>query len=98
VGVGAIGFGMFAGFGATSEAIYAGLDDRCGPDRCRPSDRADADAGKRQQTIANVGLVLGVTGVALGTALLVTELLMSKRPSASVRERALRAPRAVLSF
>ena len=53
---------VFAGFGLSSDATFRDLSRRCGPSSCGPADRADAESGKRAQTIANVGLVVGVVG------------------------------------
>jgi hypothetical protein len=65
-GVGVVGFALFAGFGAASASTASDLDE-CAPN-CPESLREDADAGKRNQTIANVGLGIGITGlVAAGT-------------------------------
>lgn len=69
-GVALVGTAVFVGFGLQSESIYSRLDKRCGPDSCGPADRADADAGKRDQTIANVGLAVGIVGVASVAAIL----------------------------
>lgn len=61
------GLGMFVGFGLSSQATYDDLAKRCGPSHCGPADQADADSGRRQQTAANVGLVIGAVGL-LATA------------------------------
>lgn len=73
-GVGVVGFGMFAIFGAMSASTAADLDE-CAP-QCPDDLREDADSGKTQQTVANVGLVLGIVGLtAAGTIWLVDVLL-----------------------
>jgi len=66
-GVMVVAGGIFTGFALKSGATYDALSDRCGPRSCGPADRADADAGKRDQTIANVALV--VAGAAAAAAL-----------------------------
>lgn len=72
-GVGVVGFGLFAVFGALSSSTASDLDE-CAP-QCPDSLREDADAGKTQQTVANVGLIVGATGmVAAGTIWLVDAL------------------------
>jgi hypothetical protein len=58
------GTGVFIGFGAKSTSIYNDLAAKCGTTGCGPEDRATADAGKRDQTIANVGLAVGIAGAA----------------------------------
>jgi hypothetical protein len=62
LGVGAVGFGLFAAFGAMSASTASDLD-ACAP-RCPTTMREDADSGSTNQTVANVGLIVGVTGVA----------------------------------
>jgi hypothetical protein len=57
------GTAVFIGFGSASHATYERLSADCGPSSCGPSERDDADAAKRQQTIANVGVA--AAGVAL---------------------------------
>jgi hypothetical protein len=76
------GLGMFVGFGLSSKATYDDLAKRCGPSSCGPADRADADSGRRQQTVANVGLVIGAVGLVATTAFVVIALT-SGRDSAT---------------
>ncbi len=65
-GVGAAGTITFGVFGAMARSKYKSLESDCHNHVC-PTDRSDdIDAGKRNQTIANVALVVGV--VWLGTA------------------------------
>ncbi|MGZ6083852.1 MAG: tetratricopeptide repeat protein [Polyangiales bacterium] len=69
-GVGIAGLATFGIFGAMSRSKYNDLKDSChGP--CPPSRQSDIDSGKRSQTIANIGLVVGVIGVATGVTLFV---------------------------
>ncbi len=63
-GVALTGLGFFTGFGLASRSKFDDLQNRCGQTGCGPADRAEADAGKRDQTIANVGLVVGLLGAA----------------------------------
>ena len=68
-GVGAAGVVTFGVFGAMNRSKYNSLDSDC-PNGVCPTDRSDdIDAGKRYQTIANVGLVVGVVGLGTGTVL-----------------------------
>jgi hypothetical protein len=70
-GVGVAGLVTFGVFGLKSRSTYNDLEASCPGGHC-PADRgADIDAGKRDQTIANVGLVVGVIGLAAGTTLFV---------------------------
>jgi hypothetical protein len=76
--VGVAGFVMFAVAGSMSKSTYSTLEKDCGAGPC-PSTRADdISAGKTQQTLANVGLVVGAVGVAAGATLLVLSLGKSK--------------------
>jgi hypothetical protein len=54
------GLGVFTIFGLSSQSAYDDLAERCGPRACGPNDRELADEGKRSQTIANVGLGVGI--------------------------------------
>jgi hypothetical protein len=69
-GVGVAGAAAFIGFGLASESTYHDLASRCGPLSCGPQDRAEADRGKRDQTIANVALGVGIVGTASAVAFL----------------------------
>ncbi|MBW2527390.1 MAG: tetratricopeptide repeat protein [Deltaproteobacteria bacterium] len=75
-GVGVVGFGLFAIFGSMSASTAADLDE-CAP-QCPESLREDADSGHTQQTVANVGLVVGIAGIAAaGTIWLIDALVLS---------------------
>jgi hypothetical protein len=78
-GIGLLGFGFFAGFGAHSQAIYGRLKSTCAP-RC--GDRSDEiDQGAREQTIANASLVVGIAGAAATAVFTVLTLSASPRES-----------------
>ncbi len=66
-GVGGAGLVTFAIFGAMTSSKYSTLESSC-PTR-HSCNQDDIDAGKRFQTIANVGLVVGIVGVGVGTTL-----------------------------
>jgi hypothetical protein len=58
------GAGMGFGFGAASKSQFEDLVNKCGPDHCTTAqERAQADTGKRNQTIANVGFGVAIVGV-----------------------------------
>ncbi len=63
-GLGLAGVATFAVFGSMAKSKASELDE-CSP-RCPESQRDLADQGKRDQTIANIGLVVG--GIGLATA------------------------------
>jgi hypothetical protein len=69
--VGVVGLATFTIAGLKSNSIYNDLKDSCGNNPCPSSKSDDISSGKRWQTIANVGLVIGVIGVATGVTLFV---------------------------
>jgi len=78
-GVGLVGFGLFAGFGLAARSKFNDLETACAAG-C-PTRTADIDAGKRDQRIANIGLVVGLVGVATS----VTLFVLSRRGSATTQ-------------
>ena len=80
--VGVAGFIMFAVEGSASKSTYNKLEAACGSGPCPASFADQISSGKSQQTIANVGLVLGVVGVAAGTTMVVLSMRNSKSPAA----------------
>lgn len=79
-GVGAAGLATFAIAGSMARSQYATLSDECGGP-CPAARQADIDAGRRSQTIANVGLAIGAVGLGTGTVLFL--LSRPKAPEAS---------------
>lgn len=75
-GVGVVGLGAFAVLGSMSNSKYNSLQDKCGAGgaSCPPGSQSDIDSGKSLQTFANVGLVVGVVGVAAGATFFVLSL------------------------
>ncbi|MBW2458687.1 MAG: hypothetical protein JRI68_29585 [Deltaproteobacteria bacterium] len=74
-GVGAAGLLTFAIFGGVALAEYGDLDDQCPDKRCPTDLSDDASSGQTYQTVANVGLVIGLVGVAVGAGLFTWDLL-----------------------
>jgi hypothetical protein len=68
-GVGAAGFITFAVFGAMTSSKYSSLEKACPQKQCSADQKDDVDAGKTYQMIANVGLGVGIAGVATGVTL-----------------------------
>lgn len=68
-GVGIAGLATFGIFGAMNNAKHSKLDDACKDGVCPSNLEEERDAGKRYQTIANIGLVVGVVGLGTGTVL-----------------------------
>lgn len=77
-GVGVAGLVTFGVAGAASQSTYDKLVERCGSAACPPELANDVDTGKTQQTIANVGLVVGIVGVAAGATLFVIDMKKKK--------------------
>lgn len=76
VGLGAAGVGVagvitFAVAGAMSSSTYSDLQKTCGSAPCPASKQDEVSQGKTQQTVANVGLVIGIVGALGGGGLLV---------------------------
>jgi hypothetical protein len=67
-GVGVAGLATFAIFGLLSNATYADLKSAC-PRGCPPGKQSEIDTGVLQQTVANVGLGVGIAGLATGAIL-----------------------------
>jgi hypothetical protein len=65
-GVGIAGLATFGIFGVLANNKFNKLEDNCTNDICNPKSQDDIDNGKTFQTVANVGLVVGVIG--LGTS------------------------------
>ncbi|MBI3201261.1 MAG: hypothetical protein HYZ29_06920 [Myxococcales bacterium] len=68
-GVGVAGLATFGIFGAMNNAKHSKLEDECKDGVCPSNLEEERDAGKQYQTIANVGLVVGVVGLGTGTVL-----------------------------
>ena len=83
-GVGAAGLLTFGIFGALAASKYSTLKDECGGRPCPESRRSDVESGQSSQTIANIGLAVGVIGVAAGVTLFV--LSKPKKPTEGVTQ------------
>ena len=73
-GVGVAGMATFAISGALAHSAYDDLQTSCGGGPCPPSRADDISSGKTKQTVANVGLAVGIVGFAAGTTLFVLSL------------------------
>ncbi len=72
-GIGVTGFIAFGVFGILNNSKFGNLEDSCPAQQCPERLRGEADTGQTYQTLANVGLVLGVIGIGSAAALLLTE-------------------------
>jgi len=70
-GVGIAGIATFAVFGALANSKLDELETSCPGGHCTPDYDDDITAGKRFQTIANVGLGVGIAGAVTSVALFV---------------------------
>jgi hypothetical protein len=70
-GVGVAGLVTFGIFGAMAKSTYDDLDSACHGGPCPASKSDQISSGKTQETIANVGLTIGIVGLATGAALFV---------------------------
>ena len=82
-GVGVIGVGTFAAFGLMNSATHDRLATSCPDNRCPPGAADDIDTGRMQQTIANVGLIVGIVGIVSGVTLFVVSA-PKKAPATAV--------------
>jgi hypothetical protein len=71
-GVGVAGMAAFAIAGSMAKSEFDTIEEECGGDRCTdPKYADDVDRGKRLETIANVGLVVGAIGLIAGGTMIV---------------------------
>jgi hypothetical protein len=86
-GVGVAGLATFAIAGLLSNSTYSDLQSKCPSSQggCPPGNSGEISSGQTQQTIANVGLVVGLVGVAAGATLFV----LSMPPKSPVANAAL---------
>jgi hypothetical protein len=68
-GVGLVGAGAFTAFGVLSGNHYRSLVNDCTKGTCPTTSQKDIDAGRQFQSYANIGLVVGVAGVATSAVL-----------------------------
>ena len=80
-GVGAAGLITFGIFGAMASSSYNDLNSACTNGACPSSKSGEISSGKTDQTVANVGLVVGIVGAAAGGVLFV--LSMPKKTDAA---------------
>lgn len=79
LGIGVIGMGMFAGFGAANQSIFSDLEEQCAAGSCPSSLQEDADQGRTFQTAANVTVAIGAVGLAAGAGLLIPTFFAKKK-------------------
>jgi len=72
-GIGVAGALTFGVFGLLNNLKYGDVEDECADNLCSDDVRDDAERGHTYQTIANVGLIVGVVGLGTAVALILTE-------------------------
>jgi hypothetical protein len=71
-GVGIAGIAVFGITGSMAKSEFDTIEEECGGERCTDPKYADnVDRGKRLQTIANVGLIVGAVGLVAGGTMIV---------------------------
>jgi hypothetical protein len=73
-GVGVAGLAAFAIFGLMAQSTYGDLSHACAGGPCPTDKSGEIDAGKTNETIANVGLAVGIAGAAVGAGLFALSL------------------------
>jgi hypothetical protein len=89
-GVGIAGMATFGIFGLMDKSTYGDLQNSCPHNVCPPGKQGEVDSGRTQQTVANVGLVVGAVGLATGATLFL--LSPSSKASASASARLVVGP------
>jgi hypothetical protein len=72
-GIGVAGLAAFGVFGLMSNSTYSDLKSACPASTggCPPGKQSEISAGRTEQTVANVGLVLGLLGATVGVTLFI---------------------------
>jgi hypothetical protein len=73
-GVGVAGLATFGIFAVLAKGTYDDLNGACHGGPCPPDKSGEISSGKTQQTVANVGLAVGLVGVAAGATLFVLSM------------------------
>jgi hypothetical protein len=82
-GVGAAGFVAAGIFGVLAKSTYDDLNGACHGGPCPSSKTGEISSGKSQETVANVGLGVGIAGLAVGAVLFVLSMPKSAPSPAS---------------
>jgi len=80
-GIGVASLALFGVYGLIDNSTYSDLQNKCPHNACPPGTQSEVDAGRTQQTVANVSLVIGAVGVAAGATLFVLSLSPKSSPS-----------------
>jgi hypothetical protein len=85
--IGIAGIATFAVFGVLSNSKYDALEKDCPVGHCTPDHDSDISQGKRFQTIANVGLGVGIAGAVTSAALIVFDAGSNSAPKQGASAR-----------
>jgi hypothetical protein len=88
-GLGLVGFGAFAVLGTMSKKDFEELEATCENGVCPADEGARIERGQREQTWANVGLVVGAVGLSSAVTLWLLEPPDERGPSARIGVRLL---------
>ncbi|MCA9592495.1 MAG: hypothetical protein KC776_04265 [Myxococcales bacterium] len=94
-GVGAAGIVTFGVFGLLNNSKHSKLEDECKNGVCPSSLESDKNTGQTYQTVANVGLVVGIVGLGTGTALYLLSDKKKEKSALSTVPRVDIGPRSV---
>jgi hypothetical protein len=84
-GVGVAGLVVFTIAGLSAKSTYNRMHDVCGSTGCSNSDQlSDIDKGRSQQTLANIGLVVGLVGISAGVTLFILSRNHGSDPSSTL--------------
>jgi hypothetical protein len=86
-GIGVLGLVGFGVFGSAASDRFEELDARC-DGRCPAGEQDEVDAGRRETVVANIGLALGIVGLAGGITLF---LLTPSQPVTNAPQQGSRA-------
>jgi hypothetical protein len=84
-GVGVAGLATFTIAGLMSSSTYSDLEATCPAGKCPASAADTVSRGRTEQTVANVGLVVGIVGIAAGATLFVLSMPRSGSSGATAR-------------
>lgn len=73
-GIGVTGMALFGVFGALTSSQFSDLETACAGGVCPEGTQEDIDAGQTFQIVANTSLIVGVTGLIAGAALIAIPL------------------------
>ena len=84
-GVGVAGLAVFTIAGLSAKSTFNRMSETCGAAGCAdPGQISEIDKGRSQQTLANVGLAVGIVGLAAGATLVILSRNQNSDPAATV--------------